>query len=232
MEGYLMLVGYGPTNIATFIGNIWGNSFNGIRKTNILLEKLPNVPANNSDEEATKKRLRGEALFIRAFLYFDILKIYGRFPIVTKVYTVNDDFQVKRNTYDECVAFILQDLEEATNILPDTYPSNLLGRANKAMCKALKARLLLYAASPLNTADSPTKWRAAAQAAKDVIDLNQFSLYNALADKADNYKAIFNVFANNEIIWFRNLGIQKITSNFIILVEVVAMVMKPQLKIL
>lgn len=198
--------GYGPTNIATYIGNVWGNSFAGIRKANVLLDKLPNVPATNDEENATKIRLRGEALFMRAFLYFDLLKIYGRFPILTKVLTSADNFQIPRNTYDECVAFILKDLEEATSILPDSYPTNLLGRANKAMCKAVKSRLLLYAASPLNAVDNAGKWQAAAKAAKDVIDLNQFSLYNALANKADNYKAIFNVFANPEIIWFRNLG--------------------------
>ncbi|WP_052496527.1 RagB/SusD family nutrient uptake outer membrane protein [Pedobacter lusitanus] len=198
--------GYGPANIQDFIGDIWGDSFAGIRKTNILLEKLPTVPANNEDEAATKKRLKGEALFLRSFLYFDVLKIYGRFPILDKRLDLNDTYQIPRNKYEECVAFILKDLDEAIAILPASYPPNLLGRANKAMCMALKSRLLLYAASPLNSADSPSKWQEAAKAAKDLLDLNQFSLYNNIADKANNYKAIFNVFANNEIIWFMNLG--------------------------
>lgn len=198
--------GYGPTNIGTFIGNIWSNSFKGIRKANILLEQLPNVPASGGDEEVTKKRLRGEGLFLRAFLYFDLLKVYGRFPIIDKRLALTDSFLAPRNSYDDCVAFILKDLNEAITILPDNYPANLLGRANKAMCMAVKSRLLLYAASPLNSVDNATKWLSAAKAAKDIIDLNQFSLYNALANKADNYKAIFNVFANQEIIWFRNLG--------------------------
>ncbi|QIL40366.1 RagB/SusD family nutrient uptake outer membrane protein [Pedobacter sp. HDW13] len=198
--------GYGPTNITSFIGNIWLNSFRNIRKVNILLEKLPAVPATGPEEEETRKRLRGEALFLRAFYYFDIIKVFGRFPIVAKRLAVDQEFQIPRNNYDECVAFIQKDLEDAVQLLPASYPANQLGRANKAMCMALKSRLLLYAASPLNTADNAAKWQAAAKAAKDVIDLNQFSLYNANANKAENYKSVFNIFANQEVIWFINIG--------------------------
>ncbi|WEA00649.1 RagB/SusD family nutrient uptake outer membrane protein [Mucilaginibacter sp. SJ] len=198
--------GYGPTNITNFIGNIWGNAFKNIRKCNILLEKLPSVPTIQANDNETRKRLRGEGLFLRAFLYFDILKVFGKFPIIDMALKPDDEFKVQRNTYDECVAFIQKDLDEAVTLLPLNYPTNQLGRANKGMCMALKSRLLLYAASPLNSADNAAKWQAAAKASKEVIDLNQYSLYNQNSDKAENYKAIFNVFANNEIIWFLNLG--------------------------
>ncbi|WP_316819287.1 RagB/SusD family nutrient uptake outer membrane protein [Pedobacter nyackensis] len=198
--------GYGPTNITSFIGNIWANSYRNIRKVNILLEKLPGVPAVNPDDEDTRKRLKGEALFLRAFYYFDILKVFGRFPIVSKRLAVDQEFKMSRNSYDECVAFIQKDLDDAIPLLLSTYPVNQLGRANKAMCMALKSRLLLYAASPLNSADNTGKWQAAAKAAKDLIDLKQFSLYDVNPDKAENYKAIFNLFANQEVIWFINLG--------------------------
>lgn len=191
------------------IGNIWANSYRGIRKANILLERLPAVPTTSDDDIATKKRLKGEALFCRAFLYFDILKFYGAFPIIDKRVDLSDDFKQKRNTYDECVAFMVSDLDEAASILPLSHTSGLLGRATKGMCLALKSRLLLYAASPLNTADSQAKWQQAANAAKAVIDLNQYPLYNAKANKSDNYKDIFNVYANSEIIWFRDLGNNK-----------------------
>ncbi|MBE9583234.1 RagB/SusD family nutrient uptake outer membrane protein [Mucilaginibacter sp. JRF] len=198
--------GYGPTNITNFIGHIWGNAFRNIRKCNILLEKLPSVPAIIPGDDDTRTRLRGEALFLRAFLYFDVLKVFGRVPIISQPLAPDADFKLSRNTYDECVAFIQNDLDEAVTLLPATYPSNRLGRANKAMCMALKSRLLLYAASPLNSDDNAAKWQAAATAAKNVIDLNQYSLYDLNPDKAENYKAIFNDFANKEIIWFMNLG--------------------------
>jgi len=191
------------------IGNIWANSYRGIRKANILLERLPGVPTTSNDEIQTKTRLRGEALFCRAFLYFDILKFYGAFPIVDKRVPINDPFQQKRNSYDECVAFMVKDLDEAAGILPLSYSAGLLGRATKGMCLALKSRLLLYAASPLNTSDNPAKWQQAANAAKAVIDLNQYTLYNVKSNKSDNYKDVFNVYANSEIIWFRDLGNNK-----------------------
>ncbi|WP_316789747.1 RagB/SusD family nutrient uptake outer membrane protein [Pedobacter frigoris] len=198
------------------IGNIWANSYRGIRKANILLERLPDVPTPNDGDPESKIRLRAEALFCRAFLYFDILKFYGAFPIVDKRVPIDDPFQQKRNTYDECVAFMVKDLDEAAAVLPDFYSStttpptaNMIGRATKGMCLALKSRLLLYAASPLNTADNSVKWQKAADAAKAVIALNRFPLYNVKANKADNYKDIFNVYANSEIIWYRDLGNNK-----------------------
>lgn len=211
--------GYGPSNITSFFQNIWANSYFNIRKVNILLNKLPTVPvtaANQSqaqEDEQTRKRLRGEALFLRSFFYFDILKVYGRFPIIDKPLLADDEFKIPRNSYNECVSFIQKDLDEAITILKDfARPSNevFLGRANAAMCMALKSRLLLYAASPLNNTDDPTRWQAAAKAAKDLIDLNAFSLYNDKTDKIANYKDVFNVYANKEIIWFvNNLGNSK-----------------------
>jgi hypothetical protein len=198
--------GYGPTNITNYIGDIWANAFRSIRKTDILLEKLPGVPSINPGDDDTRKRLRGEALFLRAFSYFDVLKVFGRVPIFATSLAPDADFKTARNTYEECVAFMQKDLDEAITLLPASYPNNQLGRANKAMCMALKSRLLLYAASPLNSADNAGKWQAAAKAAKDLIDLNQYSLYDLKSDKAENYKDIFNVFANKEIIWFLNLG--------------------------
>jgi hypothetical protein len=198
--------GYGPTNITNYLGDIWANAYRNIRKTNILLVKLPSVPIVNAGDDNTKTRLRGEALFLRAFLYFDLLKFFGRVPIIATPLPPDDEFNITRATYEECVAFMQKDLDEAITLLLATYPNNQLGRANKGMCMALKSRLLLYAASPLNSSDNATKWQAAAKAAKDVIDLNQYSLYDLNSDKAENYKAIFNVFANKEIIWFMNLG--------------------------
>jgi len=204
--------GYSPSSNP--IGNIWANSYRGIRKANILLERLPGVPVSKDDDPNAKQRLRAEALFCRTFLYFDILKFYGAFPIVDKRIDINDPYQQKRNTYAECVAFMVKDLDEAAGILPSVYSpatstANLIGRATKGMCLALKSRLLLYAASPLNTADDQSKWQQAANAAKAVIDLNLYPLYNVKANKADNYKDIFNVFANSEVIWFKNLGLGK-----------------------
>lgn len=199
----------GNANIAPAQANPWNIAYNGIRKTNILLKRLPDLPANTPDEIAIKNRLRGEALFCRAFLYFDIIKFFGAFPIVDKPLELSDDFNEKRNTYEECVKFIEKDLDEAASILPLSYPANQLGRATKGLCLALKSRLLLYAASPLNTSDNEAKWAQAAKAAKSVIDLNQYTLYNVKADKRTNYKDIFNVYGNSELIWFNDMGNNK-----------------------
>lgn len=200
--------GYGPGNIKSYVST-WANSYKDVRKVNILLQNLDKVPVLPTDEQGAKTRIKGEALFLRAFYYFDILKTYGAFPIITEAFTAASDLNLPRNNYDECVAFIIKDLDDAVALLPlpSAQSANVYGRANKGMCMALKSRTLLYAASPLNnTGNDVAKWQRAADAAKAVIDLNQYHLYTANADVAENYKEIFSVYANPEIIMLNYSG--------------------------
>ena len=90
-----------------------------------------------------------------------------------------------RNTYDECMNFVITELDAAAALLPLTYPAAQRGRITKGTALAIKSRALLYMASPLNNpSNTAAKWQAAADAAKAVIDLNLYSLY-------PNYKTLF-----------------------------------------
>ncbi len=91
----------------------------------------------------------GEAKFIRALNYCEMLKRYGGVPIIDKRFQLTDDFKVRRNSIEEVVNFIVRDCDDAVAKLPATYPSSLRGRATKTVAQMLKARTLLYAASPL-----------------------------------------------------------------------------------
>jgi starch-binding outer membrane protein, SusD/RagB family len=172
----------------------WDNSYRGIRRTNIFLENVDNSvfiddvsnPARANDRTYGK----GQAYYWRAFLQFQILKRYGPFPIITQSQSLEDDILIPRNTLDECVAQIIEDCDNAIERLPLLWADNNWYRINRTGAQALKARVLLYYASPLyqgdfeslglpaNSTGDIERWQDAADAAKAAIDGNNF--YNLM----------------------------------------------------
>lgn len=165
---------------AAEVTTVWQELYTGIRKTNIVLaniDKVPNFPVDGSVD--IKERYRGEMHFLRAFLYFELVKRWGGVPIIDKILSLNgDNLDIPRSSYDDCVAFIVKDCQTAASLLPLKHADADNGRATRGAALSLKSRTLLYAARPLhNPTDDRAKWTAAAQAAKDVIDLKVYSLY-------------------------------------------------------
>ena len=95
----------------------WANQYLFIRKVNVFLEKIDAVPG----DVAVKKILKGEALFLRALFYHELVKLYGGVPIIDKPQSLENTeaLLVKRNTVEECNTFIVADLDAAAAILPD-----------------------------------------------------------------------------------------------------------------
>lgn len=176
---------YNPDNIASAIGGGWGSDafmyywnpgYQYVRKVNLFLEKMTET---GTIDFSDKKRLIAEAKFIRAYIYFELMKRFGNVPIVDRSYAFGDDATFKRNTLDECVAFMEADLDAAIPDLPARYASNTenFGRATQDACMALRSRLLLYAASPLfNPSHDMAKWQKAADAAEKLLNRG-YSLY-------------------------------------------------------
>ncbi len=152
----------------TEIAGSWQRAYQGIRNTSRMLEEMDKVPWTT---EQSPDRIKGEQYFIRAFMYFELIKRYGGVIIYPKVLNVTDNADLPRNTYKECLDYILSDLTKAEPLLPLEYDPNAYGRATKGAVKALRSRVLLYAAS---LRDNPTgdkaKWALASAAAKDMID--------------------------------------------------------------
>ncbi|WP_316805447.1 RagB/SusD family nutrient uptake outer membrane protein [Pedobacter nototheniae] len=175
--------------------DVYSDMYVGIRKANTFLEKangsaiipldelLPaNVPANQT-YEAQIERLRGQAFFLRAFFEFELVKRYGSMILVTHTLSVTDKLDLPRNSFDECVKQIAADCDEAIARLPlspTEWNTTNRGRATQTAAMALKARLLLYAASPqYNPSGDVTKWQAAADAAKRLMDTGKHSIYTS-----------------------------------------------------
>lgn len=156
-----------------------------VRRCNILMERIGAVP---DATEEYKSQVNGEAHFIRALLYFETVKRYGGVPIVSNRLNASDELLLPRRSLKACIDFIVDDCDMAISLLPAIQPSNMRGRAHKGAALALKARTLLYAASPLfNSATSyldfsgndslicygnydKNRWQLAADAAKATLD--------------------------------------------------------------
>lgn len=179
-----------PSNYG-FMSTTWGRSFRNIREVNLALSNI-DTDSSPFDQE-TKDLLIGELHFIRAFRYFELLRGFGEVPLMgDEVYNLTSNFDAlyDRKSKDEVVAYIESEIDKAINLLPASNGA----RATDAAAMALKSRMLLYAASPLFTdgADDTAKWSKAAQAAKDVMDLNRFSLVTNLdSDPSENFRKLF-----------------------------------------
>lgn len=171
--------------------NYWGTAYSYIRKINTFFDKSQNSPLS----EEQRNGMLGELKFLRAYIYAHLLWCYGGVPIITKVYELNEDYSIPRNSYEECVNFIVTELEDAKSMLPDRQPENQTGRASGDACQALMARVLLYWASPLHNPDNDmARWERAAKAIEKLID-TRYSLQ-------DDYESIF-LKDNDEIIFAR-----------------------------
>jgi starch-binding outer membrane protein, SusD/RagB family len=190
-------------------GDFWGGymyyynqGYSYIRKINVFLEEMAAADALEFKDRA---RLVAEAKFLRAFVYFNLIERYGGVPLVTQSYKLSDSVIFRRNSFDECVAFIEKDLNEAVPDLPAKYASGdgNYGRATQDACYALRSRVLLYAASPLfNTTNDQQKWQKAATAAEEFVNNNDrgYTLYT-------DYRKLFNMpsgAVQNEFIFTRN----------------------------
>lgn len=165
------------------------------------------------------KRWKYEVRFLRAYFYFELIKRYGGVPVITRPVEIGDSFP--RNTLDSCVNFIVKECDDIALGLPIKYTEQEnLGRATRGAVLALKSRVLLYAASDLFNSpekwasgyankdlisvkpiDRKERWKKAADAAKDVIDLTDagYALSN-------NYQGVFRSYTDAEIILARRDG--------------------------
>jgi hypothetical protein len=154
--------------------NVWDANYAAIRSVNIFLANIDKVPLNTP---GLKLRWKAEARGLRALFYFELIKRWGGVPLLgDKVYTLDDNLKLSRNSYADCVSYIISELDAAMpSLLGPNSTSGALGayygRFTRGAAMALKSRLLLYAASPLNNPSNDLgKWSLAVAASKAIMD--------------------------------------------------------------
>ncbi len=195
----------------------WSRVYGYIRNANMFMENIDDVPF---EDEAWRERLKGEVYFLIAYYYHNLVRLHGGVPIVTKVYGLEDDYAVPRNSLKECVDYIVENADKAAAILPEVQEGANLGRANKGGALALKSRILLWAASDLVHenwygsyeqpglvtigGDRTAAWTAAKKAAFDVMSLPVgYTLHDELGDPFQDYTDLFIHKSSSEHIFSR-----------------------------
>ncbi|MBQ7899119.1 MAG: RagB/SusD family nutrient uptake outer membrane protein [Bacteroidales bacterium] len=198
--------GWNPANPNS---TIWDKSYTAIAEIHMFLEKLHKTDLSdweyNDDYKIWMAQLElfpYELRFLRAYFYFELFKAYGDVPLVTTTLTNAQANNVKRTPAAEVVKFIVDEIDEIAPHLPISYATEVnseYGRANRMAAYALKARTLLYAASPLHNPDNDkVKWEEAAKACALIVDNAE-----AWGLKFSKYADLWgdNAFFNQELIW-------------------------------
>jgi starch-binding outer membrane protein, SusD/RagB family len=196
---------------------VWSSYFTGIRQANLFLQNYSKINISNikngivgGDSTAyynardNVKFMKGEALGLKAFFYFELVKRYGGVPIMDEPldYDNPDTWKnLQRNSLDECLKYIVNLCDQAAGIIPwnlTPYSWYVGGRITNATVLALKARTILYGASPLyKDAGSTYTWEDAAKAASDVIKINTSVPKFSLVAKA-SYANLFGSAAHTQ----------------------------------
>lgn len=170
-------------------------AYEQVRRTNMFLAKVDDS-ALEGDE---KTSLKGQVKFLRAKLYFDMVKRYGGVPLITEPQDLDDDLFVERAGTDETFEFIIREIEEAIELLPETYGDRSVdvGKVNRNSARAFLGRVRLFWASPLyNPGNDASRWEAAAAVSKEVIESNVYRLHGdfrrIMLDK-NNEEEVFSV---------------------------------------
>jgi hypothetical protein len=214
------------------LGN-WSGRYQDIRRANIFIERIDAVPIpldRNEYYQTWIPRYKAEARFLRAMYYFDLFKRYGAVPLLTSASSIDlneaANSKIERNSTEEIVNFIVSECDDIAKSLPVAQEGSQVGRATRGAALALKARTLVYAASPLFNGNKlyaniknqdgkslfaenydREKWKRAADAAMDVIKMGNYSLYNPYPDNpVQNYAAQFYTRDYSETIFQRMSG--------------------------
>jgi hypothetical protein len=203
----------GSINVLNNPDPLWANAYYGIRASNVFLKNIDKVPNN-----VLRTFGKAEARFLRAMSYFELVKRYGGVPLIgDTIFTLQDNLQLPRNNFEQCVNYIVTECDAIKDQLrKETIADGDWGKAQRGAALALKSRVLLYAASPLmnggGVESSPAlkaltgypaydanRWQKALDAADSVIALKYYALQAS-------FNNVFTVKRNTEVIFSKQRG--------------------------
>ncbi len=187
----------------------WENAYYTIRNLNDAIDKLPSSPV---DPDLAELRL-AECRFLRAYIYFSMVKRYGGVPLLTTVPQLDSGDEIlypKRNSEKEIYDFVISETAAIKDVLAKSTEQ---GRANKGAALALQSRAALYAGSiakygtvqldgllGIESGLANEYFQKAYDAAKEIKNSGEYALYDQNPNKIQNFKDIFLVKNNNEAI--------------------------------
>jgi starch-binding outer membrane protein, SusD/RagB family len=201
----------------------WARSYTAIRNATVFIVNINRVPMIEKlpNGQPARAAYRSEARFLRAWLYFQLVKRYGGVPLLgDSIRQITDNIQLPRASFSDCVNYIVSECDNIKDSLRTAamVTANTYGRITQGAAQALKAEVLLYAASPLfnggnietgnpltgYTSYDVNRWKLAADAAKAIIDGGAYKLMPNFNDVFITQAA--PVGPNTEIICWMQVG--------------------------
>lgn len=192
----------GSWSATNLIDDQWSHFYSAINAANYFLENCPSdfpdskYMDNYKEQMEQLKNYPLEIKALRAYFHFNLLKRYNNIIIADRSFSINEVNGLKPASYNEVTKWIVNECDQLIPLLPATYKNTTrgeIGRTTKGMVMALKARTLLYAASPLNNpTNDKAKWLQAAKAAKELIDSGIYQL--AAEETTNNENALGLIF--------------------------------------
>lgn len=184
-----------------------------MRDANYLLENIVN---SSSLSQSFINEKVAETRFLRAYMYFEMVRRWGGVPLVTKVLAKDapdEDMYPARNTEKEVYDFIYSELNDIASVFSEDK-RGAAGRVDRYTVLALQSRAMLYAASiaqngnvyldgvvGIPSGEAAGYYQKSFDASQTIIDAGVFSLYNKSSDKEENYRQLFLDEGNDEVIF-------------------------------
>lgn len=184
-----------------YVSEAWSTNFNGIYRANVLLDQLKQKGQIITDANL-RERLEAEARFLRAFFYFDLVRFFGKVPVIDRPVTASEALDIPRSPVADVYTLILSDLQFAAQNLPETYAAADRGRATRYAAKATLALVHMTRSGPTYDIEGPglglNEWGQALTLLNEIIASGKFSLVPSYANvfsytNENNAEVIFDV---------------------------------------
>jgi len=186
-----------------YVTEAWSGNYTGINRANVLLQKLSEKGESVIADAALRKRLEAEAKFLRAFYYFDLVRWFGRVPVLDQTVTASEALNIGRSAVSDVYNLIIADLQFAAANLPDVYTTAAdKGRATKYAAKGVLALVYMTRSGPTYDINGPglglNEWGQALTLLNEITGSNKYSFLPKYADifsytNENNGEVIFDV---------------------------------------
>jgi hypothetical protein len=184
-----------------YVTEAWNVNFNGIFRANILLDQLTKNGTVIPDA-GLRTRIEAEAKFLRAFFYFDLVRWFGKVPVIDHPVTPEQALEIPRASVADVCNLIMADLQFAGTNLPETYAAADKGRATRYAAKTLLALVYMTRSAPTYGIEGPglgvNEWDKAGQLLDEVINSTKYSFLPKYTDifsftNENNSEVVFDV---------------------------------------
>jgi starch-binding outer membrane protein, SusD/RagB family len=184
-----------------YVAEAWLGNYNGIYRANAFLDQLKNKGSVITDA-SLKSRLEGEARFLRALFYFDLVRWFGKVPLIDHPTTASEASSIGRSPVSDVYNLIISDLKFAADNLPDAYAAADVGRATKYAAKGILALVYMTRSGPTYGIEGPglglNEWSQALTLLNEIIASNKYAFLSKYSDifsytNENNKEVIFDV---------------------------------------